>query len=302
MPTTIEWVTNPDGTKGETWNPVTGCTKVSAGCANCYAERMARRLAGRYGYPEAPRHFDVTLRPDRLEQPLRWQKPRTVFVCSMGDLFHEDVPFEFIERVFNIMSQAKHHVFQVLTKRPQRMLQWQRWEDDRQFGLDWIQTFPNVWLLVSIENQAAADERIPLLLQTPAAVRGVSVEPMLGPIDFANIRVSSMEVMNALAGIAATPHSEPPRYHKLDWVIAGGESGPGARPMHPDWARSLVQQCQAAHVPVFVKQMGAYWAKYAEPGGDWHSTVKQRGDVKGHKMQYWPEDLRIREMPAAGAR
>jgi protein gp37 len=245
MPTKIEWVKNPDGTKGETWNPVTGCTKISEGCAHCYAERMSKRLAGRCGYPGTPHNFDATLHPDRLDEPLKWRKPRRVFVCSMGDLFHEDVPTDFIWRVIQTCYEAKQHTFQVLTKRPKRALDvltrsaW--WNND---------TPQNIWLGVTAENQEQADKRISTILQIPAAVWFVSVEPMLGPVDLS-------EWINPQG---ATARDDPARYSLLDWVICGGESGPDARPMHPAWARSLRDQCQMAGVPFFFKQWGEWKA------------------------------------------
>jgi len=213
-----------------TWNPVTGCTKISAGCAHCYAERMARRLAGRHGYPKAPHHFDVTLHPERLDEPLRWRKPRRVFVCSMSDLFHEDVPDEFIRDVFDIMVNASQHTFQVLTKRPRRM----------STVLKWLRTShppearPHIWLGVTIEKPEYCYRTVDLR-QTPAAVRFISFEPLLG---------SFADYPGVLDGI--------------DWAIVGGESGPAARPMHPDWARGLRDQCQSAGVPFFFKQHGAW--------------------------------------------
>jgi protein gp37 len=236
--TKIEWT-------DQTWNPVTGCTKISEGCAHCYAERMSKRLAGRCGYPEASHNFDVTLHPDRLDEPLHWRKPRRVFVVSMGDLFHEDIPDSFILEVFRVMGRqnTRQHTFQVLTKRPGRMKEWiSEYIVDRDGKPD---PFPNIWLGVTAENQERANERIPTLLQIPAAVRFVSVEPMLGPVDLS-------EWINPQG---ATARDDPARYSLLDWVICGGESGPDARPMHPDWARSLRDQCQMAGVPFFMKQM-----------------------------------------------
>lgn len=255
MPTGIEWT-------DETWNPVTGCDKVSQGCRHCYAERMAKRLAGRFGYPEAPNQFDVTLHKDRLTEPLNWRKPRKVFVCSMSDLFHPEVPFEFIAAVFAVISKSKDHTFQILTKRPARMRDFFEWAE---FGMvdkwarahtcwlngmyEWapkiLDPWPprNAWLGVSVENQEKADERIPILLRTPAVIRFVSAEPLLGAIDFDTW-------VNIVGG--------PTWLDQLDWVIAGGESGPGARPLHPDWARSIKDQCVAADVPLFFKQWGAW--------------------------------------------
>lgn len=239
--TKIEWAE-------VTWNPVTGCTPVSEGCQNCYAKRMATRLRGRCGYPEND-PFRVTLHPERLKEPLRWKKPRRVFVCSMGDLFHPDVPVEFIDRVFAIMALATQHTFIILTKRPLRMKEYIKYRAARNFyhlkHIEW--PLPCVWLGVSCENQRAADERIPILLQTPAAVRFVSVEPMLGPVDLETQLGNAEESRHCLNG-----------WHGIDWVICGGETGPRARPMHPAWVRSLQNQCQAAGVPFFFKSWGEY--------------------------------------------
>ena len=230
MSTKIEWAVNPDGSKGETWNPVTGCTPISEGCQNCYAKRMSKRLAGRCGYP-AYDPFQVTLHPDRLDEPLKWKKPRRVFVCSMGDFFHQDVPFEFIAQVWQTMNNAQQHIFMVLTKHPERMAKF-----ISRLGWD---IHDNVWLGVTAENQKRADERIPILLQIPAVVRFVSVEPMLEPVNLANCG-------------------------KIDWVICGGETGPGARPMHPDWVRNLRDQCQNAGVPFFFKHWGQWKAVHRQ--------------------------------------
>lgn len=277
--TRIEWTQ-------ATWNPVTGCSRVSPGCVHCYAARMAKRLAGRFGYPEAPHEFDVTLHQDRLSEPLKWRSPQRVFVVSMGDLFHEDVPEEYIDAVFAVMAVAKQHTFQVLTKRPERMYDWYRTlytrslrypalgkrsvpytygqigEMLRAHALEYgVQVgainrfFPlaNVWLGVTAENQMQADKRIPVLLQTPAVVRFVSVEPILRRVDLTDF----------LQGGA-----------RLHWVICGGETGPGARPMHPDWARTLRDQCQAAQVPFFFKQWGEWVALDQSPDC---ATLRENG-------------------------
>ncbi len=243
--TKIEWVRNKDGLQGKTWNPVTGCTKVSEGCKNCYAERMAKRLAGRYGYPKDD-PFKVTLHLDRLGQPLRWRKPTTIFVCSMSDLFHEDVPFEFVDEVLYAVKRCPQHTFLLLTKRPKRMYEYV----ERVELVDW--PLDNAWLGVTAENQEMADKRIPILLQMPAAKRFVSVEPMLGPVDLSYF-------------LPKTPFKDckeelKPWYnaHGPNWIIVGGETGPGARPMNPDWARGLRDQCQDANVPFFFKQWGEY--------------------------------------------
>ena len=250
----IEWT-------DATWNPVTGCTEVSEGCDHCYAKTFAERWRGVVGHPYE-QGFDLKLHPDRLDQPLRWRRPRRVFVNSMSDLFHDDVPDEFIERVFVVMARATQHTFQVLTKRPGRMASLLSRPTTQNFIINraasenagqyrrrgWVGLLPNrvpscplpnVWLGTSVENQRWANVRIPKLLEAPATVRFLSCEPLLGPVD----------LMRWL-----WPKDAP--YSLLDWVIVGGESGRGARPMHPDWARSLRDQCAAADVPFFFKQWG----------------------------------------------
>lgn len=232
-----------------TWNPTTGCTKISSGCKNCYAARMANRLRGRFGYP-ADDPFRVTLRPDRLELPFKWRNPRRVFVDSMGDLFHEAVPFDFIAAVFGVMAANPQHTFQILTKRPNRMLEWYSWISPEMDLLNQIAEwpiFPNVWLGVTAENQKAADERIPTLLQCPAAVRFVSAEPLLGPLNLRRFFLDD-DGLDLEGGW--------PQFAGLDWVIVGGETGPGARPMNPDWARQIRDQCKEVGVPFFFKKMG----------------------------------------------
>lgn len=273
-----------------TWNPVTGCSKVSQGCKHCYAEREWARMSAPRPQPNVytGRAFtDVQCHPDRLLQPWNWVKPRLIFVNSMSDLFHESVPFEFIAQVFWIMSVTTRHTYQVLTKRPQRMLEFFDWvaEEAASFpdnrigdhspdvkwqpatksrggydncGPGW--PYENVWLGVSIEDQATADKRIPLLMKCPAAVRWISAEPLLGPVD---IRWSLSHPIAIAAGFLQRGMFSPglETLRRIDWVVAGGESGPGARPMHPEWARSLRDQCEAAGVPFFFKQWGN-WAPY----------------------------------------
>jgi protein gp37 len=214
--TPIEWT-------DATWNPVTGCTKISPGCANCYAERLAERFRGTVGHPFAS-GFDLVLRPERLDQPLRWRRPRMIFVNSMSDLFHKHVPSAFVDRVFDTMEQADWHVYQILTKRSSRMRDYVR---ERYGG----SLPPNhVWLGVSVEDNARLS-RVEHLRNTPAAVRFISLEPLIGPVDALK-----------LDGIS--------------WVIVGGESGPRARPMNPDWARTVRDRCVTASVPFFFKQWG----------------------------------------------
>lgn len=248
-----------------TWNPVSGCTRVSPGCDHCYARSLTQRLPAAHGCGDFSR---VLTHPERLETPLRWRKGRRVFVCSMGDLFHPDVPFAFIAAVFGAMAACPQHIFQVLTKRPARALEFFGWLALEQIAMvhdafgklstndcgdiecdecgicesicdaEW--PLPNVWLGVTAENQAMADERIPLLMDCPAAIRFVSIEPMLGPVDLVYTCFNGADSFGAMTGIG--------------WVICGAESGPRRRRMNLDWARSLRDQCVAADVPFFLKQ------------------------------------------------
>lgn len=210
--TSIEWTQ-------ATWNPVTGCTKISPGCKHCYAARMAKRLQA-MGQPRYAAGFRVTLQEDMVDAPLRWRKPRKVFVNSMSDLFHDDVPLEFIRRIFEVMEQADQHHFQILTKRAERL-------HSLRLRLPWPK---NVWMGVSVENDRYLD-RISHLVDIPASIRFLSLEPLLGPL--ANLPLSN-----------------------IDWVIVGGESGPHARPMHADWVRQILAQCSEKRVPFFFKQWG----------------------------------------------
>ncbi len=215
----IEWTES-------TWNPVTGCTKISSGCLNCYAERMAARLHA-MGQPNYRNGFKVTCHPESLDLPLRWKKPRMIFVNSMSDLFHANVSVGFLDEVFFTMNEARRHCFQVLTKRAGRLAQLSG-------RFKWT---ANIWMGVTVENARHLD-RIDELRTVPAAVRFLSLEPLLGPlpdIDLSNI----------------------------DWVIVGGESGPGARPMHADWVTDINNQCLAANVPFFFKQWGGVRKKAA---------------------------------------
>lgn len=231
----IEWT-------DKTWNPVTGCDKVSQGCKHCYAERIAGRMwATQYSRnPDGtPRKFtDVRCHADRLNQPHTWRNPAMVFVNSMSDLFHEDVPDSFIGEVWSKMLETPRHTYQVLTKRPERMrdIVTRLVAECRRKGL---REATNIWLGVSVEDQTAANKRIPPLLQTPAAVRFISAEPLLGPVVFADACNDWLE-------------------DGIHWVIVGGESGPGARPMSSEWARLIREQCQAAGVAFFFKQWGEH--------------------------------------------
>lgn len=268
--TKIEWTE-------KTWNPIVGCSKVSPGCANCYAERMAKRLQamGKPGYYEVVNergHWtgNVNLRYDLLDAPLHWRKPRMVFVNSMSDLFHPDVPDEFIAQVWAMMLSANWHTYQILTKRPERMAALiPNLFFNAGTGEPYIS--PNIWLGVSVENQQAADERIPLLLQTPAAVRFVSCEPLLGKLHIADWLTERYGCGGEPANAGCVECGW--QLNKLGWVIVGGESCPDARPMHPDWARSLRDQCQAEGVPFFFKQWGEWLPvcpQYSEDGSEEH--------------------------------
>lgn len=290
----IEWT-------DATWNPVTGCSKVSPGCAHCYAATLAPRLArmGQRGYTELPwvpenAAANVMLHEDRLAMPLRWTRPRRIFVNSMSDLFHELVPDEFIDRVFAVTACARQHTFQVLTKRPDRMRAYlsdpatvgrvsailvevaararlnlrMQLVDDGFVGL----RLGNVWLGTSVENQTWADRRIPELLATPAKVRFLSCEPLLGPVDLRLAHPVMTDLMDLdpdrperhrgtypFLGVPADSVTR--RSDWLHWVIAGGESGPDFRAVDPAWVRSMRDQCEAAGVPFLFKQWGGRTSK-----------------------------------------
>jgi len=218
--TTIEWTDT-------TWNPVTGCTKVSPGCAHCYAETITLRF--KRGGPFLPGKATINVHPDRLNQPFSWRDPRMVFVNSMGDLFHEEVPFEFVSRVFEVIESCSQHIFQVLTKRPNRMLDFSEYYLE---GRNWPE---NIWAGVSVENQYWADGRIPVLRKIPCPIRFLSCEPLLKPI--------SLDLQG------------------IHWVIVGGESGSKARPMEESWVLDIQNQCQDAGVAFFFKQWGGRTSK-----------------------------------------
>jgi len=317
--TSIQWA-------DATWNPTRGCSRISRGCQLCYAERIAARFGTRgtedVGFdipaskPTGPAfegfaemrngqpHWTgrVELVESALDWPLRWRgskqaraegRPSRIFVNSTSDLFHEKLSDGDIDRVFAVMALAPQHCFQVLTKRPERMLHYLNRQELRDCiddaagdfdachaNLDGRWPLPNVWLGVSVEDQETAAKRIPLLLQTPAAVRFVSCEPMLGPVDF-KYRL----LPQSLRGLWADPPLDLPEHHSLDWVIIGGESGPRARPLDLAWARAVVEQCRKARVAVFFKQ-----------GGLSNRCVH---DSKGGHLDCFPSDLHVREFPDA---
>ncbi len=307
-----------------TWNPVSGCSKVSDGCRFCYAERDWPRLAANSRSRYTGRVFtDVKCHEEVLDRPLRWKRPRKIFVNSMSDLFHPEVPDGFIDRVFATMgnvlcSMPECHIFQILTKRPERMSAYLN--DPRTehrvtmamnamgLGLpgenaspDW--PLPNVWLGVSVENMRAADERIPILFETPAALRWVSIEPMIGPVSF-RWRYGNGFKTDPATGKVHRNHLDGLR--RIDWIVVGGESGPQARPVLREWIDSIVAECREADVPIFVKQLGA---AYSDPvNGIAGSSLKIPEEAisllkkrlkhrSGADMEEWPESLRIREWP-----
>lgn len=369
--TSIEWT-------DKTWNPATGCSKVSPGCAHCYAEGVADRFWGKQyppvkmlavgphprtgeiaevPYERARKFTDVMTHADRLDQPLRWKKPARIFVNSMSDLFHEAVPDDFIDKVFAIMALARRHTFQVLTKRPERMRAYvssrNGWGCGVWFAAEKLKPSPpprhwyhaartfgwplsNVWLGVSVENQHFADERIPLLLQTPAAVRFISAEPLLGPVDlkrhlpkplFYCARCGKEKARSWCEPCGTEDNTPTNEIIGLDWVIVGGESGPKARRCSAQWVRSVVRQCQRASVPVFVKQLGGNVIDRNDAGfdgcdeGSWPEKFDcdhVEHNINGYREEYqgadvrvhlsnrkggdpaeWPEDLRVREFPGA---
>ncbi len=361
MTSKIEWT-------DETWNPTVGCSRVSAGCENCYAERVAHRgmSASHKGLTVMGKHGprwtgEVRLIPGRLDAPLRWRKPRKVFVDSMSDLFHESVPFEYIAAVFGVMASCPQHTFQVLTKRPERAREFFNWitaeykgwiapvlhtsmgayyndADSPAFGracdgiLDVLgsiggEEWPpsNVWLGTSVESQETAHSRIPHLLDCPAAVRFLSCEPLLGPVD-----LDPPMCQNCGDDEIAPVTSEGPAWcmmcdseacfghwmgdvdRELNWVIVGGEAGPRSRSCDVGWVRSIVEQCKGAGVAVFVKQLGAkprIIAGAAEDEWDSNSVRFQEHVVDGEPMEIrlkhrkgadpseWPEALRVQQFP-----
>jgi protein gp37 len=310
--TQIQWTSS-------TWNPIVGCSPASSGCAGCYAVRDAWRMAHnphpsiratRAGLAEktpAGVRWTGLVRclPEVLDVPLHWGKPRRVFVCSQSDLFHDAVPEEFIAEVFAVMALTPRHTYQVLTKRPRRMAQLlnspafieavrsiaERRASARRLPLAWSWPLPNVEAGVSIEDQDAADARVPSLLATPAAVRWLSCEPLLGPVNLRRVAdpVNGSCVLDVLEGRRLTWDNRTPDrpalrapINRIGWVVCGGEAGPRSRPMHPDWARGLRMQCSSSNVPYFFKSWGD-WRPNPAP----HAAVRRREDAG--KIHPWGE-------------
>ena len=246
--TNIEWT-------DATWNPVTGCTKISPGCDRCYAERFSERFRGTPNHPFES-GFDLTLRPERLDHPLRWRAPRMIFVNSMSDLFHKEIPNEFISRVFDTMEAASWHTFQVLTKRSSLMRDFLRQRYGAQRGPR------HMWFGVSVED-GARTSRIRHLREAPAGVRFLSIEPLIGPVGKLDLS-------------------------EIDWVIVGGESGPRARPMNEEWALEVRDQCVQADIPFFFKQWGGHTPKTKGrvlDGKEWNQFPSLRNDQKSQELQ-----------------
>ncbi len=289
-----------DGTRIEwaeaSWNPIkadnrftgkTGwhCEILTPGCERCYAQAMNKRLGTSWPYLKTARqHVSIHLDEKTLTQPMRWKRPRRIFVCSMSDLFGEWVTDDMLRKVLRAMEEAPQHSYQILTKRAERQrdfMQW--WVMDR---LD--QPPPNWWLGVSVEDQRRADERIPMLLDTPAAVRWISAEPCLAPIDLERGGFSLLAPVTSPTG---------KRSPGLNWVVVGGESGPGARPFNIEWARSIMEQCKAAGVQYFLKQIGAK----PVATGHWKQEIQLKPrDRKGGDISEFPIDLRVRQYPVEG--
>lgn len=307
--TSIEW-TKPPGYTGKTWNIITGCDKLSPGCVHCYAANIAKRFWGDRAFS------DVQFHSDRLEQPLKRQVPTCYFVNSMGDLFHEKVTYEQFKRVMSVIAMTPQHIYQVLTKRPERMLEMvNRYisESIVQSVIPFERAFSHLWLGVTVEDQKRANKRITLLLQTPAAVRFLSCEPLLTEIDLTDLvwgdatKRGGESHTNCLSLEGLEPEDDEEFGGNLvDWVIVGGESGPKARPFDIAWARSIIEQCKGAGVPVFMKQLGSNpvqevgvtgYSMGKEMDAEFEAPFPSTG--KGGDPSEWPEDLRVREYPRA---
>ena len=281
--TAIQWT-------DATWNPWHGCAKVSPGCDHCYM------FTEKKAYGQNPER--VVRSKTKFRDPLKWTEPRLVFTCSWSDFFHAEADL-WRPEAWEIIRQTPQHTYQILTKRHGRIL--------RCLPDDWGQGYPNVWLGVSVENQEWADHRIPVLLRIPAVVRWISAEPLLGEIDLTRVThqlgSASFETFNALYAADALNRGHPQT--SLDWVVVGGESGPGARTMDLGWVHAILTQGREANVPVFVKQLGAQpigWGRYPATRHLGETGVLRLEDRKGGDVSEWPEDLRIREWPRSGAR
>lgn len=257
------------------WNPTTGCNKVSQGCKNCYAEGMHKRLMGMYPKKYNRPFLDGAFEhEDSLTLPDTWKKPALVFVNSMSDLFHENISFEFISSVFSVMSDIDRHTYQILTKRPERVIEFFAWKEKQLDDIFWRPS-DNVWIGVSVEDQATFDLRVPLLREIRSSVKFLSCEPLLGSIDL---------YKEFPVGKGTVAHGT-----LVDWVIVGGESGSKARPMHPDWVRLLRDQCAYVNIPFFFKQ----WGEYADGSNGLSRTITILSDGD-YCSAGWEHSLRCR--------
>lgn len=292
MATGINWT-------DESWNPSVGCSKISPGCVNCYAAEAAKsaRLQQFPQYQEV-KDWDGTIAfvEDALDKPLKWKKPKKIFVCSMSDLFHENVPDKTLLAVFDIIRHCPQHTFQILTKRPENALR-KFWELD-------LAELPNVWMGVTVENQEMANQRIPILLQIPADKRWLSMEPLLGKVNLSDMDRIVDYLNDAI--IDEPPWKSKNKYDHarygswedftflkaIDWVVVGGESGKNARPCNIEWIEAIAEQCKEANVPVWVKQMGK------NSIGDTGYNVRPANDPAWSKFENLPQHLQIREFPS----
>jgi protein gp37 len=314
--TSIEWT-------DYNWNFLRGCSRVSEGCRNCYAEGVAARFSGEGMAYEGLAKFvdhkprwtgEISFHEDILTMPMRWTKPRKIFVNSMSDLFHEKVKDEWLDMAFAVMTLTPHHTYQILTKRPERMKEYMsKWSDPGYAGptiseYEWLWSkgegfnvpvrlkAPHIWLGVSVEDQKTADDRIPILLDTPAAIRWISAEPLLGPLNLTHYLYNRY--------LHGGPYHE---YNNLEWVVVGGESGSGARTCPVQWIRTIVRDCRAAGVPVFVKQLGAVPVSRDEITDEMSHAEYTKDtslrewvkDKKGGDITEFPPDLQVRQYPAA---
>lgn len=339
--TSIEWA-HPPGFLGDTWNPTLGCDKISPGCKHCYAIRSVNRMAGNPNEKMKAANAGLVVMtgaglnwtgkvnslPERLSIPFRRKQPTCWFVNSLSDLFHQEIPDEFIDRVLGVMALCPQHRFMILTKRPGRMLAylnrlcrirlagWPNEDEMRMYAVHedfigdtaWLYRrhpwpLPNVWMGVSVENELTAHERLPVLLETPAAVRFVSYEPALGPVDFTPYLWGRLEPCadcprdaDCLCGFRTRKDLG---LTALDQIIVGGESGPSARDFEVAWARDTIAQCKASRTACFVKQVGSKPMLTGLNGvnRDWPWGFPMK-DKKGGNPDEWPEDLRVREFPA----
>lgn len=284
----------------ETWNPIVGCSKISEGCANCYAESLAKspRLQQFEQYQQVKDWNTVTFVESQLYKPLSWKSPKKIFVCSMGDLFHEDAKFEWIDKVMAVMKYCEQHTFQVLTKRPDIAL---KYFNDYlpDIGPSWVtlgknvavnfkQAIPlsNVWFGVSVENKARTDERIPLLYQIPAKLKFLSCEPLLEPVELLSpVPIEIDELIDNEQQIYLNDF--------VSWIIVGGESGDKARPCYYDWILKVVKDCEALKIPVFVKQLGSNFIHSTE---SFQRGTKFKHSKKGN-IEEFPDELKVRQFP-----